>query len=169
MYWRCCSGVFGLGGLERSSMNATLLLQHHRQLADDVVEENYPLALGLDFIGACLYSAGLVLQRYALSYPSADGTVSVLGCRMRRSLAWCLGLMTYGSGNGVYTVAMQYAPVSLLTTVFAVALVINAVLSRAIMHESIDRAGAAVLISFQPFVLQFPLIFCCFGRYKKML
>ena len=114
-----------------------------RRLVGDVVDENYPLALGLDFIGACLYSAGLVLQRYSLSYPSSDGTVRVLGCRMRRTLAWCLGLMTYASGNGVYTVAMQFAPVSLLTTVFAVALVMNAILSKVVMGEAIDRPGAA--------------------------
>ena len=38
-------------------------------------------------------------------------------------------------------VAMQYAPVSLLTTCFAVALIINAVLSKSVMNESIDRNG----------------------------
>jgi hypothetical protein len=58
------------------------------RLVGDVVDENYPLALGLDFIGACLYSAGLVRQRYSLSYPSSDGTAWVLGCRMWRTLAW---------------------------------------------------------------------------------
>ena len=72
----CCGP--GATGAQRE-MNATLLFpQHeHRQLVDDVVEENYPLALGLDFVGACFYSAGLVLQRckqgtagYCYAYPS---------------------------------------------------------------------------------------------------
>ena len=114
-----------------------------RRLVGDVVDENYPLALGLDFVGACLYSAGLVLQRYSLACQSNDDTVRVIGCRMRRGAAWCLGLMTYASGNGIYTIAMQFAPVSLLTTVFAVALVMNAILSKYIMGEAIDRPGAA--------------------------
>ena len=120
-------------------------LLERRGLVDDVVDENYPLALALDFAGACFYSMGLVLQRYALSYPSPaghEGRVSVCGCHMRRGGAWCLGLLTYGSGNGIYTIAMQFAPVSLLTTVFAVALVMNAALSRLVMRESIDGRGA---------------------------
>lgn len=114
-----------------------------RRLVGAVVDEDYPLALGLDFVGACLYSAGLVLQRYSMACHSDDDTVRVIGCRMRRGPAWCLGLMTYGSGNGVYTIAMQFAPVSLLTTVFAVALVMNAILSKYIMGEAVDRPGAA--------------------------
>jgi hypothetical protein len=128
--------------LPKQQMPHRLLAEGSAHGSTEDCEYCYALALGLDLAGACLYSAGLVLQRYALSYPSADGTVNVLGCRMRRGPAWFLGLMTYGSGNAVYTAAMQFAPVSLLTTVFAVALVINAALSKAIMHESIDRAGA---------------------------
>ena len=120
----------------------------HRSLADDVLDENFPLAIALDFVGACLFSSGLVLQRYALSSPSAPGSdadsdkVLVFGVALRRNVAWSLGMFTYGSGNAVYTVAMQYAPVSLLTTVFAIALVLNAILSWKVMGETTDANGA---------------------------
>ena len=113
-----------------------------RALADDVVHENYPLAIGLDVCGACLYSAGLVMQRYGLSYPAvAPGRVSVFGRRLKRNTCWCLGLFVYGCGNLVYTAAMQFAPVSLLTTVFAVSLAMNALLSKLVMGEAVDRNG----------------------------
>ena len=103
------------------------------------------LALTLNTTGAGLFSAGLVLQRYSLSAPSGsagEGRVRILCCTMTRNWGWALGLALYTSGNCVYTVAMQFAPVSLLTTCFAIALPLNAVLSRSVMGESIDRNGA---------------------------
>eukprot|EP01051_Picozoa_sp_SAG22_P024360 SAG22_NODE_6719_length_820_cov_0.914008_2_plen_177_part_00 len=116
----------------------------------DVVAANYTLAIAIDVFAALLYASGLILQRYSLSTPEASpGRVAVFGVLVRRNVGWGLGMFTYAMANAAYTVAMQYAPVSLLTTVFAVALVMNAVFGQLVLGEVVDRpgvAGYAVLI-----------------------
>eukprot|EP01051_Picozoa_sp_SAG22_P017817 SAG22_NODE_2841_length_2163_cov_1.521802_1_plen_352_part_00 len=109
---------------------------------EDVVEQNFPLAVGLAVLGAAAYAGGLVTQRYSLSAPeSRPGQVLIFGVSVRRNIGWATGMVVYTSANCIYTVAMQYAPITLLTTVFAVALAMNAALSRAVLGETVDRNG----------------------------
>jgi hypothetical protein len=120
---------------------------------ESVVAENYPLAIALDIAGAATYSAGLILQRYSLSAASdRAGRVDIFSVSVPGSLGWLLGLATYSAGNAIYTVAMQYAPVSLITTVFVAVLVINGALSHRVLGESVDRDGLAIKVILMTFV-----------------
>ena len=120
---------------------------------ESVVAENYPVAIALDVAGAATYSAGLILQRYSLSAASdRAGRVDIFSVSVPRNLGWLLGLATYSAGNAIYTVAMQYAPVSLITTVFVAVLVINGALSHRVLGESVDRDGLAIKVILMTFV-----------------
>ena len=75
---------------------------------------------------ALLLALGMNIQRYSLTPSSLedDGRIEVLGCcRMRKNALWLLGLAVYGSSNGPYMIGLSFAPLSLMTAVFASVLV----------------------------------------------
>jgi len=72
---------------------------------------------------ACIcYATGNCLQRYALLQP--DGA-SVLGC-LPKQVGWLLGAIIYFSANGIYAIALTFAPVSVLAAVFSLTILVNA-------------------------------------------
>lgn len=72
---------------------------------------------------ACLcYSFGNNLQRYSLLRKPGE---LVFGC-LNRNLGWLLGACIYFGANGIYSVALSFAPVSLLSAVFSLTIVTNA-------------------------------------------
>mmetsp|Transcript_16945 Transcript_16945/g.25075 ORF Transcript_16945/g.25075 Transcript_16945/m.25075 type:complete len:368 (+) Transcript_16945:86-1189(+) len=72
---------------------------------------------------ACLcYSFGNNLQRYSLLRQPGE---RVFGC-LNRNLGWLLGALIYFSANGIYSVALSFAPVSLLSAVFSLTILTNA-------------------------------------------
>lgn len=98
----------------------------------------------LTLIACCNYALGNCLQRYALLRPEGEtvdfrlppisGTL-----RLHRHLAWLLGATIYFSANGFYAVALSFAPVSVLSAVFALTIVTNAGCSWYFMGDQVPK------------------------------
>lgn len=69
------------------------------------------------------YSFGNNIQRYALLQPEGSKIFFNL---LNRNIAWFLGACIYFSANGIYAVALSFAPVSVLSVVFSLTIVTNA-------------------------------------------
>lgn len=74
------------------------------------------------------------------------------GCRARfcsqSNLIWMLGMSMWFIGNSLYTYALNFAPLSLLTSLFATVLVFNGLLAWFFLHEKVrasDVAGWALI------------------------
>jgi len=93
------------------------------------------LGVGLTLVGAAGLAFGMVVQRYALS--TSDRTVPVCGYEVHRLLAWALGLVFYALANGFYAVAQLFAPLSLLSGVFATLILFNLVFARLLLGEDL--------------------------------
>ena len=107
----------------------------------------------LSLLTALLLALGMNIQRYSLTPSSLedDGRIEVLGCcRMRKNALWLLGLAVYGSSNGPYMIGLSFAPLSLMTAVFASVVLFNAAFSVIINHEKLTRvklAGCGMIVT----------------------
>lgn len=85
---------------------------------------------------ACLcYSFGNNLQRYSLLRQPGE---LVFGC-LNRNLGWLLGACIYFSANGLFSVALSFAPVSLLSAVFSLTIVTNAACAVYFLGDKVPR------------------------------
>jgi hypothetical protein len=105
----------------------------------------------LSLLTAILLALGMNVQRYSLTPSSVgeDGKIPVLCCSMKKNSLWLLGLMIYGSSNVPYMMGLSFAPLSLMTAVFASVLVFNVVFSNWITKEQLTKAklkGCAVIV-----------------------
>ena len=66
------------------------------------------LALG----AAIVVALSMNLQRYALT--QTGPRMKLLGITMKPSVAWAVGIVAYAAGNGLYTVALIFGPLSML-------------------------------------------------------
>ena len=74
----------------------------------------------ISLFGAVLVALSMVLQRFALTYPTER--VPLCGIKLKRNAVWVIGLVIYGAGNGANAVAQQMAPLSLLSATFTTCL-----------------------------------------------
>ena len=107
---------------------------------------NVPLAVVLTLAAAALLSLSLILQRFALSYPSPR--IRVLCTPLPRELVWFGGLVLYGCSNGLKVFALQFGPLAALASVFTTVLVFNLVFARCLLGErlTLPKIGGALVI-----------------------
>jgi len=85
---------------------------------------------------ACLcYASGNCLQRYSLLRRKGEKVFYVLN----RNLGWLLGAIIYFSANGIYAVALSFAPVSVLAAVFSLTIVCNATIAYFALGDQVPR------------------------------
>ena len=113
----------------------------------------------LSFIGAIMLGLAMPLQRYALTYPEARVPLCG-GCIVSKNVAWVLSLCVYGAANGLNASAQQMAPLSLLSSVFTLMIVFNAIFARIILKEELTRpkllGGGTILLGIVIAVTGFP-------------
>lgn len=83
---------------------------------------------------ACLcYSFGNCLQRYSLLRKEDEKVFFIL----HRNAGWFLGACIYFSANGIYAIALSYAPVTVLAAVFSLTIVTNSMCSVVLLKDSV--------------------------------
>ncbi|CAE8731968.1 unnamed protein product [Polarella glacialis] len=104
------------------------------------------LGVALTLMGAASLALGMVLQRYALSFP--EERVPLFGVRWPRLLVWFLGLVVYGVANAFYAMALPMGPFSLLAAVFTTLLIFNMIFARLLLREelTIPKVGGSLTI-----------------------
>ena len=102
----------------------------------------------LALVAGALVALSMVVQRYALAYETYQ--VPVFCCTLRRPIVWFLGLIIYGIANGLYAASMNFAPLSLVSSLFVLLLVFNIIFAKLIVGEEPTAnkiLGAALIIS----------------------
>jgi drug/metabolite transporter (DMT)-like permease len=82
------------------------------------------------------------------SVPFSSDTAGLRDCkarctafcqRNRANLIWMLGFSLWGAGNGIYFLALHYAALSLLTSLFATVIIFNGILAWKFLGENIRK------------------------------
>lgn len=105
------------------------------------------IGLLLTLAGAAILAFSMVVQRYALAYPSRH--VPILFVRVHRNVAWLLGLLLYILANGFKVVALGYGPLTVLSSIFTTLLIFNLFFAKWLLRERITPpkvVGAALII-----------------------
>ena len=124
----------------------------------------YWWGIALCQVSACLYACGICTQRYALGilgeskaplqrpgsmpvdasvgqplqpYRQPD-SMSFLR-RNRQHVVWVMGFFLWGLGNMLYMFALNFAPLSLLMSLFDTVLIFNAVLAGWLLREEVTK------------------------------
>jgi len=87
------------------------------------------LGVSLGLLAVVLLAVGAITQRYALSR---------IDRRCQRCGIWLLGLASYLSSTVAYTFGLLHAPSSLLATIMALVIPVNAVMSNAFLRETLE-------------------------------
>lgn len=117
--------------------------------------------IALCLVSVVLLALGVALQKMALTVMSATRLLSdsMGGCRLlpgcatrvrTASATWLGGLFIYFLGNGVFVVALSVTPASLAAALMALIVVVNALLSRFMLRETLKRCdyhGGALITS----------------------
>ncbi|KAL3908715.1 MAG: hypothetical protein SGPRY_009690 [Prymnesium sp.] len=110
-------------------------------------------------LAVVMIALGSDVQKFALTKVEKSRRCLCIPCDFA---IWLLGLITYFGGNSVYTLALAFAPASLCAALMATVVVANALLSRLLLGERLQRCdyhggvcimlGIAVTASFAPYV-----------------
>ena len=111
-------------------------------------------------VAVFMIAMGSDLQKFALTMvPKSRRCLCGLPCD---ASLWILGLVTYFGGNMVYTVALAFAPASLCAALMATVVVANALISRVLLKERLQRCdyhggvcimgGIALTAAYAPYV-----------------
>ena len=104
------------------------------------------IGMVLALAAGAVVAYSMTLQRYALAYPSPK--VPLLGIKWRRQRVWGVGIAVYTVGNGLYTAALIFGPLSLLGGVFTTLLAFNLFFAHTLLGEELTRrkvVGALVI------------------------
>jgi uncharacterized membrane protein len=97
-------------------------------------------------LAAFTLALSMNLQRFALSV--SDEWFADKKWRTRNSL-WTLGLLLYALANGFYVCALSFAPLALMSALFATVLVFNALLAQMLRREELslhDFVGLSIIV-----------------------
>lgn len=93
-------------------------------------------------LAAFTLALAMNVQRFALSADPAwfkGRTFFCTSLRLTRDRLWGCGMLLYGTANGIYFCGLSFAPLSLMSALFATMLVFNAVLARFLLGEELTR------------------------------
>jgi len=106
-----------------------------------------------------MIALGSDVQRYALTVIEPERRC--FGRFSLQNTLWLVGLLTYFGGNGVFVAALGLAPASLCAALMATVVVANALISRVLLKEQLERCdyhggalimlGIAVTAAFAPY------------------
>jgi len=98
-------------------------------------------------IGAMFLALAMSVQRYALTTPPP--VPCLCGSEQSQFVVWFSGLLIYWVANGLFAVALPFAPLALLGGVFTTLLVWNLVFGKFLLGETITPtkiAGACLIM-----------------------
>jgi hypothetical protein len=92
------------------------------------------IGIVLVLLACCCYAFGNCLQRYSLLKAPGEKVLC-----LNRHMGWLLGAVIYFSANGLYAVALSFAPVSVLAAVFSLTIIVNALCAVFILGDKIPK------------------------------
>ena len=103
-----------------------------------------PLGATLAALSGLFLALSMVIQRYALAYPTYH--VNVIVTRLPRPAVWSIGFAVYFAANLLFAYSSTLTPLTLNATLFTLLLVWNLLFSWLCLHERIapPRAIGAV-------------------------
>lgn len=107
------------------------------------------LGILLSLVAGAGIAFGIVMQRFALSYPKARVPLWGTGRSVSQTKLWCLGVIIYLAANGFYAASLTVAPLSVAASVFNMLLVFNLGFSRWLLGEVLTPAkviGAILIV-----------------------
>jgi len=102
--------------------------------------------------GAAVLAFSMIVQRYALAYPSEYVPI---GCmHLKRNKVWALGIVFYLLANVLKAIGFNYGPMTVLASVFTTLLIFNLFFAKWLLNESITppKVAGAVLVLVGAFV-----------------
>jgi len=90
-----------------------------------------------------MLALSMVMQRYALSYPSENNKVPFFGVELPRMLVWFFGLVAYGIGCALYVISLLFAPLILMGSIFTTLLIWNMIFARWFLKEPLTAPKIA--------------------------
>eukprot|EP00935_MAST-01C_sp_MAST-1C-sp1_P001146 g1146.t1 len=99
-------------------------------------------------LAAMTLALSMNIQSYALSAPLDEGIYAACSC-LNRNRLWTIGLLFYASANGFYVVGLGFAPLSLMSALFATVLVFNAIFANRFLGEEVrttDVLGLVIIL-----------------------
>jgi hypothetical protein len=114
------------------------------------------IGIGLCLLAACTLALSMNVQCYALSSAQAefDGLIENIFCGMHscmtRNRLWSFGLLLYAFANMFYVVGLGFAPLSLMSALFATVLVFNALFANRFLGEALvqsDMVGLGIIVA----------------------
>lgn len=117
-------------------------------------ENKLIIGVSLCMLAACALALSMNIQCYALSSPEKDFLnmkktfLCSADCVTRNSL-WSFGLLLYAFANMFYVVGLGFAPLSLMSALFATVLVFNAIFANRFLGEelkSTDIWGLLIIV-----------------------
>ena len=108
------------------------------------------LMIGVVFtlLGACCLAFSMTVQRYALAHPKE--VIPYCGLHLRRKTVWSVGLLLYIAANGLKVAALNFGPMTVLSSLFTTLLVFNLVIANKLLDEEITPpkvAGAIFIVA----------------------
>jgi len=86
-------------------------------------------------LGAAALALAMSVQRYALTTPPP--VPCLCGLRLSQFSVWFMGLLIYWVANGLFAVALIFAPLALLGAIFTTLLIWNLVFGRLLLGEKL--------------------------------
>ncbi|CAB9512579.1 expressed unknown protein [Seminavis robusta] len=96
---------------------------------------NSAIGIGLVLLACLCYACGNCLQRYSLLRKKGEKVFWVLN----RHVGWFVGAIVYFSANGIYSIALSFAPVSVLAAVFSLTIVANATCAWLVLGDQVPK------------------------------
>jgi drug/metabolite transporter (DMT)-like permease len=107
--------------------------------------------VGYAMLSAFVLSLGMNVQRYALHPEFEPVNVKCCGstcCKLSKDFIYGIGLGIYMFANMIYTMGLSYAPLSLMSAIFASVLVFNWLWAGIVFQNRLERSqlGGNVII-----------------------
>ena len=102
----------------------------------------------LSFGSGAFIALSMVTQRYALASESYHVSLFRI-VKLPRPAMWFLGLVIYGVANGLYATSLNFAPLSLVASLFTLLLVWNLLFAKLILAERLTmprRFGSLLIV-----------------------
>jgi hypothetical protein len=105
------------------------------------------LGVFLAALGAAALALAMSVQRYALTTPPP--VPCICGLKLSQFSVWFTGLVIYWIANGLFAVALIFAPLALLGAIFTTLLIWNLVFGRLLLGEKLTlmkMLGAGIIM-----------------------
>jgi hypothetical protein len=110
-------------------INASSIATTVEPTEDETGSSSVLIGAVLCLFAACTLALSMNVQCFALTSSESDFSrlASIAGSCLSRKAVWSFGLLLYAAANGFYVIGLGFAPLSLMSALFATVLVFNAI------------------------------------------